>query len=64
MPSASQREFFGDREAAAIYDGAIARCAALGGTIVEIDIAPFMACARLLYEGPWVAERYISSRAN
>ena len=62
VPTPTQREFFGDREAAAIYEGAIARCAALGGTTVEIDIAPFMACARLLYEGPWVAERYLVAR--
>ena len=26
--------------------------------IVEIDIEPFYETARLLYEGPWVAERY------
>ena len=33
--------------------------AALGAQIVEIDIEPFYETARLLYEGPWVAERYI-----
>ena len=27
-------------------------------TIVEIDIEPFYETARLLYDGPWVAERY------
>jgi allophanate hydrolase len=31
---------------------------ALGGTPVEIDFAPFLETARLLYGGPWVAERY------
>ncbi|HER20385.1 MAG TPA: allophanate hydrolase, partial [Chromatiales bacterium] len=30
----------------------------LGGTAVEIDFAPFLEAAHLLYEGPWVAERY------
>ena len=35
-------------------------CARLGATIVEIDIEPFYETARLLYEGPWVAERYIA----
>jgi allophanate hydrolase len=25
---------------------------------VEIDFTPFLAAARLLYDGPWVAERY------
>ena len=33
-------------------------------TIVEIDIEPFYETARLLYEGPWVAERYIGRRAR
>jgi allophanate hydrolase len=32
--------------------------AKLGVTIVEIDFTPFLEAARLLYEGPWVAERY------
>src|SRR5262249_58883938 len=31
-------------------------------TIVEIDIEPFYDTARLLYEGPWVAERYLTAR--
>jgi len=50
----ADREFFGDREAARLYDEAIAR---LGETVVEIDFAPFRETAALLYNGPWVAER-------
>ena len=40
---------------------AIARAAKSprGAQVVEIDIEPFYETARLLYEGPWVAERYI-----
>jgi allophanate hydrolase len=26
--------------------------------VVEVDVEPFLAAARLLYSGPWVAERY------
>ena len=37
--------------------------AGLGAAIVEIDIEPFYETARLLYDGPWVAERYISVRS-
>ena len=59
VPIAGQRVFFGDRLAANAYDRAIERAAALGASIVEIDIEPFYETARLLYEGPWVAERYI-----
>ncbi len=53
----AEREFFGDDETAALYDGAIARMQALGATMVEINYAPFRECAALLYGGPWVAER-------
>lgn len=51
------REFFGDREAAALYEGAIAVARELGASIVEIDYTPFRQTAELLYQGPWVAER-------
>ena len=51
------REFFGDWEAAALYEGAIAVARELGGIPVELDYAPFAETAELLYRGPWVAER-------
>jgi allophanate hydrolase len=37
---------------------AIAELEALGGEKAELDCSPLLAAARLLYEGPWVAERY------
>ena len=58
-----QRLFFGDAVAAAAYEAAIARFAGLGANMVEIDMEPFYETARLLYAGPWVAERYITVRA-
>jgi allophanate hydrolase len=58
VPLATQLEFFGDARAEEAYAVALRRLEALGGTRVEIDFAPFAAAARLLYEGPWVAERY------
>jgi allophanate hydrolase len=63
VPLAGQRVFFGDRLSAAAYDEAIARMARLGATIVDVDLEPFYETARLLYEGPWVAERYITARS-
>jgi allophanate hydrolase len=63
VPMPGQRVFFGDRRSAAAYEAAVARCASLGIAIVEIDIEPFYETARLLYEGPWVAERYITARS-
>ena len=62
VPMPGQRLFFGDLASAAAYDAALARFAGLGAEIVEIDIEPFYETARLLYDGPWVAERYITAR--
>jgi allophanate hydrolase len=63
VPMPGQRLFFGDHAAAAAYDAALARLQRLGAAIVEFDIEPFYQAARLLYEGPWVAERYLTTRA-
>jgi allophanate hydrolase len=63
VPLPGQRLFFGDRVSEALYEAALMQFAKLGITIVEIDIEPFYAAARLLYEGPWVAERYLTTRA-
>jgi allophanate hydrolase len=62
VPLPGQRVFHGDKASAAAYQAALARLAGLGATIVEIDIEPFYDTARLLYEGPWVAERYLTVR--
>src|SRR5262249_22852233 len=45
------------------YEAALAQFAALGARIVAIDLAPFYEAARLLYDGPWVAERYLVAKA-
>ena len=63
VPTPGDRLFFGDRASAAAYEAALARLSELGADIVEIDIEPFYAAARLLYEGPWIAERYLTVRA-
>jgi allophanate hydrolase len=60
VPLAAQRLFFGDKLSAAAYDAALKRWAELGATLVDIDMEPFYATAKLLYEGPWVAERYLT----
>ncbi len=62
VPIKGERVFFGDQVSAAEFESAIARFARLGATIVEIDIEPFYETARLLYEGPWVAERYLAAQ--
>src|SRR5271169_1895028 len=63
VPLPGQRLFFGDTMSAKAYDEALARLTGLGAKIAEIDIEPFYAAARLLYDGPWVAERYLVAKA-
>lgn len=58
VPRPNQLQFFGDSEYARLFDQAVARIDSLGGSVTEIDFAPFLDSAGLLYEGPWVAERY------
>ncbi|MWV17879.1 allophanate hydrolase [Pseudomonas sp. L-22-4S-12] len=54
----AQLEFLGCAESPALFAQTIEQLKALGGEAMEIDFAPFLEAARLLYEGPWVAERY------
>jgi allophanate hydrolase len=56
VPRRDQRRFFGSADHEALFDAAIARAEALGGTAEEIDYAPWLEAAALLY-GPFVAER-------
>ena len=58
VPRAQDLEFFGCTEGPALFGDAIDELKRLGGEAVELDLTPFLEAARLLYEGPWVAERY------
>jgi allophanate hydrolase len=58
VPATSALNFFGDTLNPELYQQAVAQLTALGGEPVEIDLEPFLATARLLYQGPWIAERY------
>jgi allophanate hydrolase len=62
-PRPGQRLFFGDKQFELAYGAALERLTKLGCEIVEIDIEPFYETARLLYEGPWVAERTMTARS-
>jgi allophanate hydrolase len=62
VPRNGQLIFFGDRASEKAYDEALKRWTALGATLVEFDLEPFYETARLLYEGPWVAERFLVIR--
>lgn len=57
VPRPSDRLFFGDVRTAAAYEQALQLASGLGVTLVDVDMTAFLEAARLLYEGPWVAER-------
>jgi len=56
VPRRDQRVWFGDAESEYLYDRALERLGELA-ELVEIDIAPLLEAAQLLYGGAWVAER-------
>jgi allophanate hydrolase len=60
VPRREQREFFGDPIYAQAFERALQVLAAQGVELIEVDFAPFFDVARLLYEGPWVAERWLA----
>jgi allophanate hydrolase len=58
IPRPDQLEFFGDSGAQALFGLAVERIRSLGGRIIEIDFSPFQEAGELLYNGPWIVERY------
>ena len=62
VPRDGQLIFFGDKAQEAAYAAALEQWRSLGATLVSFDLEPFYETARLLYEGPWVAERYLVIR--
>lgn len=62
VPAGKYLKFFGDDAYQAAFHLACDRMTSIGATLVEIDFAPFAETAALLYDGPWVAERYVALR--
>ena len=62
IPKPEQLEFFGDFEAQLLFSSALQAIKQSGATVIEVDFAPFMQAAALLYQGPWVAERYLATK--
>ncbi len=57
VPAQEQLQFFGDEAAEVLFWQSVKTLEALGGEAVRVDLEPFLQAARLLYDGPWVAER-------
>jgi allophanate hydrolase len=57
VPAGPALDFLGDERAAELFRRAVSHLEALGGQRVDLDFAPFQEAGRLLYDGPFVAER-------
>ncbi|MEM9079671.1 MAG: allophanate hydrolase [Verrucomicrobiota bacterium] len=60
VPKAEQLDFFGWDSARDLFEEAVKTFEGMGGQAVEVDLEPFLEAARLLYEGPWVTERFVA----
>ena len=60
VPQDDQLEFFGNDSAQKLYEDSVRGMQALGGVKQTLDFTPFLEAAILLYEGPWVTERYVA----
>ncbi|MES1941884.1 allophanate hydrolase [Salinisphaera sp. T5B8] len=54
----AEPEFYGDEAARQAFEASVTQWQAAGAEIVALDFTPFQEAAALLYQGPWVAERY------
>jgi allophanate hydrolase len=57
IPRPDQLNFFDNAEYRRLYEIAVGRMTTLGYERVVINFEPFMQAGKLLYDGPWVAER-------
>lgn len=58
VPKDSELEFFGNENFRKSFYKAVSIFEKAGGKKVTVSFSPFLEAARLLYEGPWVFERY------
>ena len=63
VPPSDDLDFFGDREAESLFAAATATLEQVGGTRCKAAFAPFRNAGRLLYNGPWLAERLHATQA-
>jgi allophanate hydrolase len=57
-----QLKFFEDKSYEQAYFETLDELKSNGFELIEIDYEPFDEAAKLLYEGPWVSERYIATQ--
>lgn len=62
VPDPLQLEFFGNEQYRELYLESISRLEKIRYKKRIIDFRPFLDAAKLLYEGPWIAERYWATK--
>ena len=60
VPQNAEAGFFGNSNAKMLFAQCLDRLTALGGVAVPVDFSPFAEAGGMLYDGPWVAERFAS----
>jgi allophanate hydrolase len=60
LPDKANLTFFGDEQAEACFNEAIERIGIMGGEVREIDFSPFVKAGKMLFDGPFLAERFAS----
>jgi allophanate hydrolase len=60
IPDKANLTFFGDLQAETCFNEAIARIRVMGGKVLEIDFSPFVKAGKMLFDGPFLAERFAS----
>jgi allophanate hydrolase len=60
VPQERDLEFFGNDEGRALFEEALAGLKQLGARLQPIDFGPFVEIGRLMFEGPWIAERAVA----
>ena len=60
VPEDKQRNFFGNKEARKLYENLLEKLQEDDIEIITIDFSMFLEAGRMLFDGPWVAERYSS----
>ncbi len=58
VPDAASLITFGDAAQADAFARTVAVLKAQGAHVTEVDLTPFYRVAEMLYDGPWVAERF------
>lgn len=60
IPLKDNLKFFGNNEYEKAFNDHVLKMKQCGYTVEEIDFSPMFEAAKLLYDGPWLAERYHS----